>query len=51
MFSNESPDIMHLCQQALDQLNVPWRMPRPNVLSVARHGAVKRMDTFIGPKD
>ncbi|HEY3562875.1 MAG TPA: transcriptional regulator [Kribbella sp.] len=50
MFSNESPDIMHLCQQALDQLGIPWRMPRPNALSVARSDAVATLDTFIGPK-
>ncbi|MER7250164.1 transcriptional regulator [Kribbella sp. NPDC000426] len=29
MFSNESPDIMHLCQQSLNQLSIPWRMPAP----------------------
>lgn len=50
MFSNESPDIMRICQQALDQLTIPWRMPRPNALSVARHEAVATLDTFIGPK-
>lgn len=50
MFSNESPDIMHLCQWALDLLHIPWRMPRPNALSVARHQAVSRMDEFVGPK-
>ncbi|WP_427894216.1 transcriptional regulator [Kribbella sp. GL6] len=51
MFSHESPDIMHLCQQALDLLHIPWRMPRPNALSVARREAVARLDTFIGPKN
>jgi hypothetical protein len=50
MFSNESADIMRLCQQSLDQLTIPWRMPRPNALSVARREAVARLDTFIGPK-
>jgi hypothetical protein len=50
MFANESPDIMHLCQQSLDQLSIPWRMPRPNALSVARQEAVTQLDTFIGPK-
>ncbi|GAA1159742.1 hypothetical protein GCM10009630_67330 [Kribbella jejuensis] len=51
MFSNESQDIMHLCRRTLDLLNIPWRMPRPNALSVARREAVERMDAFIGPKD
>ncbi|TCC16997.1 helix-turn-helix domain-containing protein [Kribbella speibonae] len=50
MFSNESPDIMQLCQSSLDQLQIPWRMPRPNALSVARQPAVAHLDTFIGPK-
>lgn len=50
MFSNESADIMQLCQRALDQLGVPWRMPRPNALSVARREAVAVLDSFIGPK-
>jgi hypothetical protein len=27
-----------------------WRMPRPDVLSVARREAVATLDTFIGPK-
>ncbi|MFD3406946.1 transcriptional regulator [Kribbella sp. NPDC058693] len=50
MFSNESTDIMHLCQWSLDLLNIPWRMPRPNARSVARREAVTQLDTFIGPK-
>lgn len=50
IFSNESLDIMHLCQRSLDLLAIPWRMPRPNALSVARQEAVTRLDTFIGPK-
>ncbi|RZU01513.1 hypothetical protein EV645_8346 [Kribbella rubisoli] len=50
MFSNESLDIKHLCQQSLVRLAIPWRMPRPNALSVARQEAVTRLDTFIGPK-
>lgn len=41
---------MHLCRQSLDQLDIPWRMPRPNALSVARREGVQRLDTFIGPK-
>jgi hypothetical protein len=50
MFSNESADIMRMCQWALDLLGVPWRMPRRNALSVARRDAVARLDGFIGPK-
>ncbi|MFI7060968.1 helix-turn-helix domain-containing protein [Kribbella sp. NPDC050124] len=50
MFSNESADIMGLCQWALDLLAVPWRMPRRNALSVARQAGVARLDEFIGPK-
>jgi len=50
MFSNESADIMRICQWALDLLDIPWRMPRRNALSVARRNAVARLDQFIGPK-
>lgn len=50
MFSNESADIMRLCQWALDLLDIPWRMPRRNALSVARAEAVARLDSFVGPK-
>ncbi len=50
MFSNESADIMRLCQWALDLLGLPWRMPRRNALSVARREGVARLDQFVGPK-
>ncbi|GAB2640247.1 transcriptional regulator [Kribbella swartbergensis] len=50
LFSNQSADIMRLCQWALDLLDIPWRMPRPNALSVARRDAVARLDALIGPK-
>ena len=49
-FSNESADIMSLCQVSLDRLGIPWRMCRPNMLSVARREAVARLDEFVGPK-
>jgi hypothetical protein len=49
-FSNESTDILGLCAAALDQLEVSWRFPRHNVLSVARRESVARLDKFVGPK-
>ncbi|MFC7273199.1 LAGLIDADG family homing endonuclease [Paractinoplanes rhizophilus] len=49
-FSNESRDIMGLCQESLDRLGIGWRMCRPNMLSVARREAVARLDEFVGPK-
>ncbi|MFF5083047.1 helix-turn-helix domain-containing protein [Actinoplanes sp. NPDC000266] len=49
-FVNESRDIMRLCRQSLDQLDISWRMSRHNTLSVARREAVARLDEFIGPK-
>ncbi|MEV6412895.1 helix-turn-helix domain-containing protein [Kribbella sp. NPDC051718] len=49
-FSNESADIMELCQWALDLLAIPWRMPRRNALSVARREGVAVLDRHIGPK-
>lgn len=50
MFSNESGDIMGLCQDALDLLGVEWRMCRRNMLSVARREAVAALDRCVGPK-
>jgi DNA-directed RNA polymerase subunit N (RpoN/RPB10) len=50
MFSNESADIMGLCQEALDRLGVEWRMCRRNMLSVARREAVAALDEHVGPK-
>jgi hypothetical protein len=50
LFSNESEDIMRLCQWALDLLGIAWRMPRRNVLSVARRVAVSALDQHVGPK-
>lgn len=50
LFSNESADIMGLCQWALDLLGVGWRMNRPNSLSVARREAVAVLDRHVGPK-
>ncbi|WP_231921506.1 hypothetical protein [Micromonospora auratinigra] len=50
MFTNESTDIMGLCQWALDLLGIAWRMNRPNSLSVARREAVAALDRHVGPK-
>jgi hypothetical protein len=50
MFSNESADIMALCQWALDLIGVPWRMPRRNALSVARREGVAVLDKYVGAK-
>ncbi|MEV5819429.1 transcriptional regulator [Micromonospora harpali] len=50
LFSNESADIMGLCQWALGLLGVAWRMNRPNSLSVARREAVAVLDRHVGPK-
>ncbi|MFD0785478.1 transcriptional regulator [Micromonospora azadirachtae] len=50
LFTNESTDIMGLCQWALDLLGVAWRMNRRNSLSVARREAVAALDRHVGPK-
>lgn len=50
MFSNESSDIMSICIAALDLLGIAWRMPRPNLLSVARRESVLTLDAHVGPK-
>jgi hypothetical protein len=39
------------CDDAYPRLlGLPWRMPRPKALSVARREAVARLDEFVGPK-
>ena len=50
MFSNESLDIMGLCQDSLGRLGIEWRMCRRNMLSVARRESVARLDDHVGPK-
>jgi hypothetical protein len=50
LFSNESADIVGLCTWALDLLGVAWRLPRHNMVSVARREAVAVLDTHVGPK-
>ncbi|MFC4150269.1 transcriptional regulator [Micromonospora mangrovi] len=50
MFTNESADIMGLCQWALDLLGISWKMNRRNSLSVARREAVAVLDRHVGPK-
>jgi hypothetical protein len=50
MFSNESADIMGLCQDSLDRLGIGWRMCRRNMLSVARKDDVAAPDRHVGPK-
>lgn len=50
LFTNESTDIMSLCQWALDLLDIPWRTNRRNSLSVARREGVARLDRYVGPK-
>jgi hypothetical protein len=50
LFTNESADIMGLCQWALDLLGIAWRMNRRNSLSVARRDAVAALDRHVGPK-
>jgi Homeodomain-like domain len=49
-FSNQSEDIIALCTWALDLLAIPWRMPRGDMLSVARREAVAALDDLVGPK-
>ncbi|GAA1514102.1 transcriptional regulator [Kribbella lupini] len=50
VFSNESADIRLILTDALDQLGIPWRCPRPNVVAVSRREAVVALDGFVGPK-
>ncbi len=49
-FVNKSTDIMGLCQESLDRLRIPWRMCRPDQLSVARKEGVTVLDGHVGAK-
>jgi hypothetical protein len=49
-FVNHSADILRLCGEALDQLEVMWRFSKPTTISVARRRSVARLDVFVGPK-
>lgn len=49
-FANESRDIIRMCQSALDDLGVPWRMARLNLFSVARREGVAMLDRYVGSK-
>lgn len=49
--SNESDDILKLCEAALDRIGAAWRRNRANCLSVARRDSVALLDSFIGPKE
>jgi hypothetical protein len=49
-FSNESGDIIGIFCAALDRVAVPWRLCRPNLVSVARRAAIAELDRYVGPK-
>jgi hypothetical protein len=49
-FSNRSDDIRRLFTDACDRLGVAWRPWGRYHISVARRGAVARLDEFVGPK-
>lgn len=50
LFVNHSADILRLCGEALDRLDVAWRFSNWHTISVARRDAVARLDQFVGPK-
>jgi hypothetical protein len=50
VIANESMDIIRICAGAPDALGIAWRLPRGNLLSVARSEAVDRLDEHVGPK-
>jgi hypothetical protein len=50
LFSNRSEDILDLCGQALDRLDIAYGRPKAYTISVARRAAVASLDTFVGPK-
>jgi hypothetical protein len=50
LFVNHSVDILRLCGEVLDRLDVAWRFSKPTTISVAQREAVARLDKFVGPK-
>jgi hypothetical protein len=46
-FSNGSTYILAICGWALDLLGVQWRLPRRNMLSVARAASVAILDQHV----
>ncbi len=50
MFTNASTDILKICTDALDLLDVHWTRTTARDISVARRTDVAFLDTFIGPK-
>ena len=49
-FTNASDDIRKLFTDALNRLGIDWRQSNTRVISVAKRGAVARLDEFVGPK-
>jgi hypothetical protein len=50
LFSNESTKIHGIGTSALEEIGVHWTASRDNVVSVARHDDVARLDRIVGPK-
>jgi hypothetical protein len=50
LFVNLSQDILRLCGEALDRLEVQWRFSKPTSISVAKREAVARLDAHVGPR-
>lgn len=49
-FTNASDDIRKLYTDALDALGIEWKQNNARNISVAKAGAVARLDEFVGPK-
>jgi hypothetical protein len=49
-FTNESADIKRIFTDALDLLDIPWRVMNRKTISIARREAVAALDEFVGPK-
>lgn len=49
-FTNESADIKRIFTDALDLLDIPWRVMNRRTISIARREGVAALDEFVGPK-
>lgn len=49
-FTSHSDDIRQICTDALDRLEIAWRLNGQFRISVNRRAAVATLDQHVGPK-
>jgi hypothetical protein len=49
-FTHHSADIRRWCGEALDLVDLPWRLSNRHTISVSTRAGVARLDALVGPK-